>query len=164
MRLLIALLVTTTVLAAPAPAPDPATRDSDARAEVVARSLWEVLDQAWNARDAAGFSRLFTDDSSLRFVDRDQSLEGRPAIHRFFVEQFSRQADDLRHASSPRNVRVVAPDVLAVDTGIEILRVGADNEGEPLLLRTFEGFSLLRRTDDGWRFQILRAYQLRSDP
>jgi hypothetical protein len=33
-----------------------------------------------------------------------------------------------------------------------------------LLLRTFEGFSLLRRTDDGWRFQILRAYQLRSDP
>jgi hypothetical protein len=25
-------------------------------------------------------------------------------------------------------------------------------------------FSLLRRTEDGWRFQILRAYQLRSEP
>jgi hypothetical protein len=51
-RLLIALFVTTTVLAAPAHAADPATRDS-APVEVAARSLREVLDQAWNARDAA---------------------------------------------------------------------------------------------------------------
>ena len=163
MKPLIALFLTTAVLAAPAHSVDPTTRDS-APAEVAAQSLWEVLDHAWNARDAAGFSRLFTEDGSLRFVDRDQSLEGRPAIHRFFVEQFSRQAADLRHASSPRNVRVLAPDLLAVDTGIEILRVGADNEGEPSPLRTFEVFSLLRRTEDGWRFQILRAYQLRSEP
>ena len=163
MRLLIALLVTTTVFAAPAHAADPATRDS-APAEVAARSLWKNLDQAWGARDAAAFSRLFTDDGSLRFIDRDQSLEGRPAIQRFFVEQFSRQATDLRHVSSPQNVRVLAPDLLAVDTGIEILRVGANDEGEPSTLRTFEVFSLLHRTEDGWRFQILRACQLRSAP
>jgi uncharacterized protein (TIGR02246 family) len=149
-------------IAAPAPAADPAPADERSAAELAAGSLWAALDAAWNARDAEQFSQIFADDASLRFVDRDLSLDGRAAIRRYFTEQFGRQAADLRHESTQRAVRLVAPNVLGVDADIAILRVGATDASQATIVRNFEIFALMHRSDGGLRFQVLRAYRLRD--
>jgi uncharacterized protein (TIGR02246 family) len=148
----------------PASAGDSAASESRSAAEAPAIALWAALDDAWNARDAAKFTQLFTDDASLRFVDRDYSLEGRAALLRHFTDQFARQTSDLRHASSLRDARLIASDLIGVDADIAILRLDADAGSEPAIVRRFEVFALMSQSADGWRFQMLRAYRLRTEP
>ena len=163
-RSVLAAIFAIALAVVPASAADPGASDNRSAADAQASSLWAALDDAWNARDAARFSQLFTDDASLRFVDRDYSLEGRAAILRHFTDQFARQAPDLRHASSAREARLIAPGLVGVDADIAILRLGTDNETEPAIVRKFEVFALMNESADGWCFQVLRAYQLRTEP
>jgi uncharacterized protein (TIGR02246 family) len=124
------------------------------------RQLWSTLDALWNARDAQRFSDLFTDDGSLEFVDRGQAMEGRPAIRRYFAKQFSSSAPELRHVTSIRDVRVIAPDVRAVDGRVEILRQEPGKNVAPTVLRTFAIVAVMVRTEEVWRIRVLRAYLL----
>ena len=129
-------------------------------ADAAARSLWSRLDTYWNLRDADRFSRLFTDDASFRFVDRGQSLESRAKIHRHFTEQFSRQAPELRHRTHVRASRIVAPNVVAVDADIEIVRTGSDESMPPAVLMRFAIFAVMLNSADGWTIQLLRVFQM----
>src|SRR5688572_11494497 len=101
-------------------------RAADASEVADVGSLWSTLDVRWNARDATGFSKLFTVDASLGFVGAGAPLEGREKIHRHFSEQFSRQSPDLRHRTAVRDFRSLAPGVHAIDGEVEVVRAGAD--------------------------------------
>jgi uncharacterized protein (TIGR02246 family) len=138
--------------------------DSDrASRDAAVRGLWATLDAKWNEREARPFSEVFTDDASLEFVGRGPALEGRESILRHFAEQFPRTPPDLRHRTSVLHVRPVESATCAIDGKVEILRVSADAAGNPSLVRTFSVFAVMRETAQGWRVQMLRAYQL-PDP
>ena len=128
-----------------------------------ARAFWASLDSLWTARDAQAFREFFTDNASFAFVDRGVTLEPRTKIDRHFVAQFARQSPALRHLSSVRSARVIAPDVIAADVGIEVWRT-AEEGGAPTLVRRFETFAVMRRTHDRWRIELLRAYLLPAAP
>ncbi|MGH9379556.1 MAG: SgcJ/EcaC family oxidoreductase [Thermoanaerobaculia bacterium] len=128
--------------------------------DAAVRSLWSTLDAAWNERDARRFSDLFTVDATFVFVDRRQALEGRATIRELFEERFPQFADDLRHLTTVGRIHTVAPDVLTVDGGVEILRLGPGEGTEPATVRTFAIFAVMLRTPEGWRIRALRVYQL----
>lgn len=128
--------------------------------DAAVRSLWSTLDATWNERDAQRFGDLFTTDATFVFVDRRQTMEGRATIRERFEERFPQLADDLRHRTTVHRIHTVNPDVLAVDGGVEILRLGLEEGTEPATLRTYAIFAVMLRTPEGWRIRALRVYQL----
>jgi uncharacterized protein (TIGR02246 family) len=135
-----------------------ATQASAAAADVA--DVWKALDSSWNMRDVSRFSELFTADASLGFVGQGPPLEGRAKIHQHFTEQFSRQSPDLRHRTTVRDSRVIAPDVIAVDGEVEVGRVGPDQSAPPTVLVRFVIVAILRKSADGWAIHLLRVTQL----
>lgn len=129
---------------------------SDADAAV--RGVWTALDARWNERDATRFSEVFTDDVSFEFVDRGESLEGRAVVREHFGARFPDFAPGLRHLTTVREITGIAPDVVAVDGKVEILRESPD--AEPSLLRTFAIFAVMTRDAGAWGIRMIRIYQL----
>lgn len=124
------------------------------------RSVWKSIDAMWNAHDAERFSRLYTEDASLAFVDRGESLDSRAAILEFFTERFPNNSPDLRHRTTVREVRDVASGVLAVDGKVEILRIGPEGSAEPAVLKTFAIFAVMTRKAEGLQIRALRIYEM----
>lgn len=122
------------------------------------QTFWSTLDATWLARDAERFGQLFTEQASFGFVGRGSSLEGRAAILQHFRKQFARQAADLHHVSEVREIRVIAPGIVAVDGKVEVLRAGLGESAEPL--RRFAIFAVMLRSADEWQIHLLRAYRL----
>jgi uncharacterized protein (TIGR02246 family) len=123
-----------------------------------ADAIWAAIDTAWNARDAARFAALFTEDAIMEFVDRAETLAGRRAIHKHFSERFPTIAPAYEHRSTVTRVRAVTHGVLAVDGIVEILRDPADGAAAPGLYAKFRVFALLIDHGAGWRFQEMRIY------
>jgi uncharacterized protein (TIGR02246 family) len=124
------------------------------------RLLWSRLDALWNARDARGFSELFTADGSFEVFDRQELLDGRAAIHARFAEVFPGIAPEIRHRTSVREVRTVAPGIRAVDGTVEIVRKAARGGTGSTLLRRFAIAAVMLESEEGWRIHSLRAFQL----
>lgn len=142
-------------------APAPEARAPEAPSDRAApRTIGSTIDARWNARDADGFSELFTEEASFQFPDRGTSLDGRATIRRYFAEQFPQFAPELRHRTSVRETRMITPDFHTVDGTVEIVRVADDEGTEPTLLRSFAIFALMHRSTEGWKIRELRAYQL----
>jgi ketosteroid isomerase-like protein len=152
--ILVGLLCGCDVEAAPELAPD---------TDLTVREFWETLDARWNERDAARFSSLFTEDVSFEFVDRDESLDSSMTVREYFGTRFPTFAPELRHRTTVRDLRSLAPDVLAVDGRVEILR---EHSGEtaPALLRTFAIFAVMIQGSEGWRVRLIRIYRLPEPP
>lgn len=127
------------------------------------RDFWETLDARWNERDAARFSSLFTEDVSFEFVDRNESLDSSTAVREYFGARFPTFPPDLRHRTTLRDLRGLAPDVLAVDGRVEILRRHSDATA-PALLRTFAIFAVMIQESESWRVRLIRIYQLPEPP
>ena len=136
----------------------PAFADDEVDHEA-AVAIWEALDEAWNARNASRFAALFVDDAMMEFYDPDQTLGGRDAIHRHFLERFPGIAPPFEHRSTVTRVRAVVDGVLAVDGTVDVLRhpAGSD-ERAPELFRSFRVLSILVRDGDGWRFREMRIH------
>lgn len=130
----------------------------DVAAEV--QAVWETLDERWNARDADGFSHLFSQEARFGFVDRGESLDGRAEILQSFSERFPTFAPEIRHRTTVHEVRSIAPEVAVVDGGVEILRMGADDEAESTVILTFAIFAVMHHAEDGWRIRELRVFEL----
>ena len=120
------------------------------------QAFWATLDSIWAERDAPAFRELFSEDASFTFVDRGVTLQPRTAIDRHFIDQFATQSPNLRHVSTVRAVRPIAPGVLAADVGVEVSRIGEGGSG-PALLRRFDVFSVMRHLGGQWRIELLRA-------
>lgn len=166
MRLVAGALVTL-ALACPVPpatahaqAPAQAPAGADAVDDAAVRSVWSTLDAMWNARDAERFSEAFAVDARFEFVGRGESMTGRSAIHRTFAERFPNFAPGIRHRTTVREVRIIAPSIRTLDGTVEILRIGAGPGAPPTVVRTFAIFAVMIRVEDGWRIRELQAYQL----
>src|SRR5690606_14491151 len=123
-------------------------------------AVWANVDDAWDARDAQRFSRLFTDDVSLGFVQRDLLLEGRRAVHEHFRKQLSSLAPDLRQRTQISGIRAVATGALTVDGKVEILGHGVGGDRLPAVLKTFSIFAVMSGNDEDWSSRTLRIYEL----
>lgn len=161
--LLTAIAIGGALAMAPCDARAQARDEADARAGAALRAFWSTLDEAWNGRDAGRFSNLFSADGSFRFVSDGPSLDGRAMIHRFFVERFAQLDADLRHVTTVRDVRAVAPEVGTVDGTVEIVRAGPGGGEGSTVLRAFSTFAVMHRASEGWMIRELRAYRL-PDP
>lgn len=158
------VLVAIAIIGMVAPSPRGArasvAQEGEASDSAAVRLQWTRLDAMWNARDAQRFSDLFAADGSFEFVDRGESLEGRATILQHFAERFPTLAPDLRHRTSVRDIRVIAPRVRTVDGKVEILRNAPAGGAEPMVLRTFAIFAVMLHTEQGWSIRELRVYQL----
>jgi len=161
--LLTAIAIGGALAMAPCDARAQARDEADAQAGAALRAFWSTLDEAWNGRDAGRFSNLFSADGSFRFVSDGPSLDGRAMIHRFFVERFAQLDADLRHVTTVRDVRAVAPEVGTVDGTVEIVRAGPGGGEGSTVLRAFSIFAVMHRATEGWMIRELRAYRL-PDP
>jgi uncharacterized protein (TIGR02246 family) len=150
----IALIAGLTTRALASQEPDASSRAAD---RVAIHTFWSTLDRTWAARDADRFAEFFTNDASFGFVDRGQSLETRAAIHRHFTAQFERQRPELRHVTSVRELRLIAPDVISMDGEVEVV-AGHPEAAAPL--RRLAVTAVMVRHSSVWRIRLLRAYQL----
>lgn len=133
-----------------------------ARAGVCA--VWSEIDARWNARDAEGFSELFAGDVSFRFVQRDESLDGRTTVLEYFGERFPRFAPDLRHRTRLHRIDEVGPNQLTADGIVEILREPGNGAAAPVVIRRFEIFALMSGADERFAIRVLRIYELPAEP
>jgi uncharacterized protein (TIGR02246 family) len=124
------------------------------------RALWTALDERWNARDAEGFSALFSREARFGFVDRGESLDGRGEILRSFSERFPTFAPEVRHRTTVHEVRAISPELAVVDGGVEILRLAVEDESDTAVIRMFATFALMHRSEEGWVIRELRAFEL----
>jgi uncharacterized protein (TIGR02246 family) len=150
-------------VAACAAPPTPETPANMEAPQVVAddvRAVWAELDERWNARDADGFSELFSHEARFGFVDRGESLDGRSEIHQSFSERFPTFAPEVRHRTTVHEVRSISPGVAVVDGGVEILRLGVDEGTDPTVILTFAIFAVMHRTEGGVRIRELRVFEL----
>lgn len=128
--------------------------------ETAIRAVWTALDERWNARDADGFSDLFSQEARFGFVDRGESLDGRGEIHRSFSERFPTFAPELRHRTTVQEIRSLSPRVAVLDGGVEILRVGAEEGADPAVILRFAIFAVMHRTEEEWQIRELRVFEL----
>lgn len=126
------------------------------------RAVWTTVDERWNARDAEGFSNLFSDEARFGFVNRGEWMDGRAEILRSFLVRFPTITPEIRHQSTTHEVRSIAPGVTMVDGAVRILRTGPDERTEPDVILTFHFFAVMLQTEDGWRIDELRVVDLPS--
>lgn len=138
----------------------PPLEESPAELTNEIRQVWAALDERWNARDAEGFSALFSPGARFGFVDRGESLDGRGEILESFSGRFPTFAPEVRHRTTIEQAKPVSPDLAVLDGGVEILRVTADEETDPAVIRTFAIFALMQRTEEGWTIRELRVFEL----
>lgn len=131
----------------------------DSHADAI-RSLWSDLDTAWNQRDAARFSAFYADDASFEFVDQGQAIDGREAIRRHFQEQFPRTAAEYSHHTRIRGIRRIGDAAMATDGIVQIMRTPAGQSGASSVFRTFAIYAVMIRTNDVWRIDSLRIFQM----
>jgi uncharacterized protein (TIGR02246 family) len=88
---------------------------------------------AWNRHDARAFSMLFAQDADFTNV-RGTSAHGRTQIETFHVPSFATKFKDTHQTITETKVRLIKPDVAAVDARWEM--TGAKgSEGQDLPLR-----------------------------
>jgi len=135
-----------------------ATGADGAAQEAAATKLWAAIDEAWNARDAARFAKVFSEDAMMVFFDPDETLAGRDAIREAFTQRFPKIAARFEHRSVVTRVRTIDHDMLAVDGTVDVVRRTDDPDAAPEPFKSFRVFSLLARSEDGWRLRDMRVY------
>jgi uncharacterized protein (TIGR02246 family) len=122
------------------------------------RAIWQAIDEAWNARDVDAFSVLFTDDALFAFMNNDDRMETRSAIHARFSRQFPAMPAELRHITHVRAVRTITPDIRSADGHIDILQVANAGKSEATVFRSFAMTAVMQRTPEGWRIRELHVH------
>jgi uncharacterized protein (TIGR02246 family) len=116
------------------------------------------LDAAWNARDAARFSAVFSEDGSFGFPVEGIALRGRDAIRGHYTKLFPTMPPDLRHVTTIGDFEVFNPGLVAVDFEVDILGTDSKTGTRKAPLVHYHGFGLGVRTDSGWRIRLARVY------
>jgi uncharacterized protein (TIGR02246 family) len=147
------LLTYANALAQQAPSTSPPNR------EVIAVVVQE-LDAAWNARDPARFSAVFSEDGSFGFPAEGIALRGRGEISGHYRKVYAKMPPDLRHLTTIRDFEIMNPDLVAVDFEVDILGTDSKTGKAEKLLVHYYGFGLGVRTDSGWRIRLARVYQV----
>lgn len=133
--------------------PSTTSADREALAAVV-----QELDAAWNARDAARFSAVFTEEGNFQFPVEGIALRGRGEIRRHYARQFATFPPGLRHVTTTGETDVIGPGVLAVDFEVDIFGTDPKTGKAQTLLVHYRGLGLGMHTDSGWRIRLARVY------
>jgi uncharacterized protein (TIGR02246 family) len=127
--------------------------------ETIAVVLQE-LDAAWNAREPARFSGVFSKDGSFGFPAEGIALHGRGEISEHYVKVFAKMPPNLRHLTTISHFEIMNPDQVAVDFEVNILGTDPKPGNTEKLLGHYHGIGLGVRTDSGWRVRLARVYQV----
>jgi uncharacterized protein (TIGR02246 family) len=130
---------------------------------VALAAVVQEIDAAYNARDAARFSAVFTEDGNFQFPVEGTALHGREEIRRHFAGQFAAHPA-LRHATTAGEMDAVAPGLLAVDIQVDILSTDPKTGAARDLLFHYDGLSLGVLTNSGWRIRLVRLYPAAQQP
>lgn len=127
--------------------------------EVIA-AVVEELDTAWNARDAARFSAVFSQDGSFGFPLEGITLRGHEQIMGYYDTLFATMPSDLCHVTTIRDFEIINPDLVAVEVQVEILGTDPKTGATQTPLVHYGGMGLGWRTESGWRIRLARVYRV----
>lgn len=92
--------------------------NSDSEQSAIGSTLTAFTD-AWNKHDAKAFSLLFSEDAEFTNV-AGESATGRKAVEEFHAPRFASHFKDSRQTIQRFRIKLVKPDVAAVDAWWEM--------------------------------------------
>ena len=120
----------------------------------------QALDAAWNARDAARFSAVFSADGSFGFPFEGIALRGRNEIREHYAKLFPTLPPGLRHVTTIGDFEIIDSSLVTVDFEVDILPADSGTGTSPAPLVHYHGFGLGVRVDSGWCIRSARVYAL----
>lgn len=137
----------------------PAAKGTPADEKAIQAVLDTFLD-AWNKHNANLFASVFAEDADFTNVV-GQSAHGRAAIEAFHAPLFASAFKDSNQTFSSVRIRMVRPDVAAVDA--EWRMTGATSrDGRPIPVR--RGLLNFTMTKEGGAWQILVMHNMNLPP
>ena len=122
------------------------------------RAVLTNLDARWNARDAESMSRLFTENMDFRIYGT-RHYRSRAEFRQHYETAFGKMAPNVRHATTLETVRLIAPDIAAVDGDVTV----TDRSDPNFQTRRYHYTALAVRGPDGWQFDVFRVAVKKSD-
>jgi uncharacterized protein (TIGR02246 family) len=118
--------------------------------------------EAWNKHDAKAFSMVFAEGADFTNV-RGMSASGRAEIEQFHAPLFATRFKDTSQKMTKTKIRLIRPDVAAVDAWWEMTGVKGP-EGQDIPLR--RGLLNLVMTKEGekWLIMVMHNMDLPSSP
>ena len=139
----------------------PATAAAQAVTDSTAiRSRVETYLRVWNARDASGLVKFFSDDADF-VMGNQPAARGRPEIRAWWQAYFARQEPERYLRLEIASLRFVAPDVAIMSVGTTT--GGRDASGQDLRERKFRGTWIWQRQGGQWLIRAMRGLPLEED-
>jgi uncharacterized protein (TIGR02246 family) len=121
-----------------------------------ADALLRTVDEAWNAGDAAGLARCYTEDG--RLIDPLGGVsDGRDQLEHRYAEVFATLMNGTRIASVVEDVRALADDLVVID-GTQVIHNVPTPDGQRLAEWPLHLTAVIRRDGDVARIVEARPY------
>ena len=118
-------------------------------------------DRDWDAKALASFTAHHTPDGSVRIAG-NEPIVGEAAMRVYFGRAFAARAEGFRHVSKLENVEMIDRDTAVADSYVRVERRQAD--GSWALQRDFRTYSVVVRSNGGWKLRTVRASPLPPKP
>jgi uncharacterized protein (TIGR02246 family) len=116
---------------------------------------------AWNTHDPRTFSMVFAEDADFTNV-RGLTAHGRTDIQQFHTKPFSTNLKDSNLKITGRKIRMINPDLAAVDAWWEMSgAVGPD--GKPIPFRKGVLILIVALNGDRWLISVMHNMDLPND-
>jgi uncharacterized protein (TIGR02246 family) len=134
---------------------------SNEQAEAAVESLIDSLVAAWNVHDPGRFAAVFHEDADFTNVF-GMHTQGRAAIERFHTPIFETMFRDSRLSAAGTRVRLIRPDVAAVDVRWQM--TGArDPHGNPWPQRQGLISLVCTRENGEWAIAVMHNMDLPAE-
>ena len=117
--------------------------------------------KAWNTHDVQAFSMVFAEDADFTNV-RGASAHGRVDIEQFHTKPFATWFKDSDLKITSRKVRLIRPDLAAVDAWWEMTG-STSPDGKPVPFRKGLLIFLMTGNGDKWLITVMHNMDLPSD-
>ena len=118
-------------------------------------------DRDWDAKALDRFMTHHTGDSSVRIAGMP-AIIGEAAMRAYFGRAFAARAEGFRHVSKLEGVELIDRDTALADTYVRVEQRQAD--GSWALQRDFRTYSVVVRSNGGWKLRSVRAAPLPAKP
>src|SRR5580698_1016746 len=116
---------------------------------------------AWNTHDPSALSIVFTEDADYTNV-RGLTAHGRADIQQFHAKPFSTFFKDSNLKITGKKIRVINPDLAAVDVWWEL--TGAlSPDGKPIPFRKGLMILIMAHNGDKWMISVMHNMDLPND-
>lgn len=133
-------------------------RSASAKDEEAIRKVLAGFAEAWSRHDAKAFSLVFAEDADFTNV-RGVSAHGRIEVEKFHAPRFATRFKDTYQTITAVKIRIVKPDVAAVDARWEM--TGAKTpEGKDIPLRKGLLNFVMTKEDGKWLITVMHNKDL----